>query len=143
MRVFFRPFAFRLNIVVQFIWEKILFFSILFIIPTEVKIHRYNKCTIWWWCVNRHFTRCITFCGLYISSTVHGIYTIVCFSNNSARSLISQLFVVHCGIYIYIYGHHIMCSRLCEICQSTAKNSYVSILPTAFWRCTTALTFCY
>lgn len=32
---------------------------------------------IWvWWCVNRHFTRCITFCGLYILKCI-----LCCFSH--------------------------------------------------------------
>lgn len=79
------------------------------------------------WCVNRHFTRCITFCGLYIlkffvvslfhQSLILPIFS-CCFSLHSLSLFLSFSFSFShsqrvCILFVYslrciLYGHRIM-----------------------------------
>lgn len=94
------------------------------------------------WCVNRHFTRCITFCGLYILkffviSLFHLSLILLIFSCSFFSPLVSSVsfslslvlaflacvfsLCSHCGVYMVT----ILCA-LC-MCDCYCLNSFVPI----------------
>lgn len=135
VRVILRPFAFRPRIhwlhlcmgklkSFLFFHSFIHLFTLFFPVSTELKkpsLHHHLYCVhngmSVWWCVNRHFTRCITFCGLYNSSTVYEAFVS---QIASARFHFDSLHTLHCGgiyIYIFVRSPNYMCMKFVNLCQ--------------------------